>query len=139
MTDLVFKRAMNGNNSGNEFNSTAGTRTLAFIITTSLAAAFNMLMVLVICLVVMPGVTRTGNEIEKNRDTISSLRSDLADMKTEIRKLNHEIIVSRKLSESVTSELAEHRSAIRRFNIAVENWETILKKAKEAKEKKEKQ
>lgn len=83
----------------------------AYSVVTSLAAAFNLLILLVICFVVMPMMEQSIRESERNREAIRE---------------------NRNLLRGNLQELEEYRHSLRRFNTLLDAAETRQKALKAA-------
>lgn len=83
----------------------------AYSVVTALAAAFNMLILLVICFVVMPMMEQSIRESERNREAINN---------------------NRELLRGNLHELEEYRHSLRRFNALLDAAETRQKALKAA-------
>jgi hypothetical protein len=90
-------------------------KSVAYLVTTALAAAFNILVLLVISFSVMPQVNRLPEDIERARESI---------------------LINHRLLEQGTHELKEHRLTIERLNRLLDIAEARAKAAAEKKGKK---
>ncbi len=84
-------------------------RTLVFLLSTSLAATFNFVMILVICFSLMPAVARTTTEVERLREEVKE---------------------NRRIYEATNKDTEEMRRAIRSVNVTVEEWRKMIDAAK---------
>ena len=89
-------------------------RTLVFLLSTSLAATFNFVMILVICFALMPAITRMGDEVSRLREEVKE---------------------NRRIYETTNQDIDEMKRAVRSVNKTVEAWQALIDAAKKAKKK----